>query len=154
MPILHEPAITLEGVKIRALSLSDLHLDVTIRVENLNPVGVTLKEIPFIVLIREGERQQEIANGNTGNVAIPAQSCTQLAVPVTSRNAVLVGAMGALVASGRIEVTIKGAAVVDAVIITWTVPFEKTIAVTMEQVAEALNAKYHEENLEQNGSGS
>ena len=152
MPILHEPAITLDGVKIRALSLADLDLDVTIRVENKNPIGVTLKEIPFIVLIREGDRQQEIANGNTGNVAIPAQSCTQLAVPVTSRNAVLVGAMGALVASGRIDVTINGAAVVDAVIISWTVPFEKTITVTMEQVAGALNVKFNGTKPGQDGS--
>jgi LEA14-like dessication related protein len=154
MPILHEPAISLEGAKIRSLSLANLGLNVTIRVENKNPVGVTLKEIPFIVLINDGGRQQEIANGNTGNVAIPAQSCTQLAVPVTMRNEAIIGAMGGLVANGRIGVTIKGAAVVDAVITTWSVPFEKTVAVTMEEVAGALNVKYNERNDEQGGSGS
>lgn len=154
MEILHEPAISLEGVKLRALSLSDLDLDVTIRVENLNPIGVTLREIPFIIILRDGERQQEIANGNTGNVAIPAKSCTRVMVPVTTRNAALVGAMAALVARGGIEATIKGAAVVDAVVTCWSVPFEKTLTVTMEQVADALNVKYNEKKPEQDGSSS
>lgn len=154
MPILNEPAITLEGARIRSLSLADLGLEVTIRVENKNPVGVTLREIPFLVLIQRGERQEEIANGNTGNVAIPAQSCTQLVVPVTTRNAVLVGAMGALVAEGKVSVTIRGAAVIDAVITAWSVPFEKTLEVTMEQVAGALNVQYKDNGAGPGGGGS
>ena len=138
MPILHEPVISLERVKIRSVSLSSLDLDVTIRVQNPNPVGVNLKEIPFLVLIRQGDCLQEIANGNTGNVSIPARDSTTLTVPVTSRNSAILRALAAFVARGGIEVTIKGNAVVDAVIIGWSVPFEKTVTVTAAEVADAV----------------
>jgi LEA14-like dessication related protein len=141
MPLLHEPVISLEGVKIRALSLSNLDLDILIRVENKNPVGVTLREIPFIVMIREGERQQEIANGNTGSIRIPARDSTVISVPVTSHNAALIRAMVAFFARGKLEVTIKGTAVVDAVVTGWPVLFEKTVAITAEQVADAVAGK-------------
>lgn len=138
MPLLQEPSVTLEGVKIRAVSRSSLDLDVTIRVQNPNPVGVTLREIPFLLMIRDGEHLLEIANGNTGTVSIPAQDSPVLTVPVSSRSNDLVVALATFVTQGKIEVTIKGVARVDAVILCWSVPFEKTITVTMEQVSEAL----------------
>ncbi|OPY37517.1 MAG: Late embryogenesis abundant protein [Methanoregula sp. PtaU1.Bin051] len=138
MPILQEPAVTLEGVKIRSVSRDSLGLDVTIRVQNPNPVGVTLKEIPFLLMIREGENLLEIANGNTGTVSIPAGDSPVLTVPVSSRSNDLVVALAAFVTRGELEVTIRGVALVDAVIVCWSVPFEKTMTVTMQQVAEAL----------------
>jgi len=138
MPILQEPSVTLEGVRIRTVSRSSLDLDVTIRVQNPNPIGVTLREIPFLLLIRERDGMQEVANGNTGAISIPARDSKVLAVPVSSRNADLVIAVAAFLATGEIEVTIKGNAVVDAVLTVWSVPFEKQMTVTMEQVAEAV----------------
>jgi LEA14-like dessication related protein len=138
MPILHEPVIGLERVKIRSVSLSSLDLDVAIRVQNPNPVGVNLKEIPFLVLIRHGDCLQEIANGNTGNISIPARDSTILTVPVTSRNSAILRALAAFVARGEIEVTIKGNAVVNAVITEWSVPFEKMVTVTAAEVADAV----------------
>jgi LEA14-like dessication related protein len=144
MPLLREPSVTLEGVKIRAVTLSSLVLDVAIRVQNPNPVGVTLREIPFLVLIRDDGCQQEIASGNAGNVSIPARGDTILPVPVTSRNSAILSALASFVAKGEIGVTIKGNAVIDAVITGWSMPFEKTVSVTMEKVAGALNGKSHE----------
>jgi LEA14-like dessication related protein len=138
MPILHEPVIGLERVKIRSVSLSSLDLDVAIRVQNPNPVGVNLKEIPFLVLIRHGDCLQEIANGNTGNVSIPARDSTTLTIPVTSRNSAILRALAAFVAKGGIEVTIKGNAVVDAFVTGWSVPFEKTVTVTAAEVTDAV----------------
>jgi LEA14-like dessication related protein len=138
MPILHEPVVTLEDVKIRAVSLSSLDLDVAIRVQNPNPVGVNLKEIPFLILIRDGDCLQEIANGNTGNVSILARDSTILTIPVTSRNSAILRALAAFVAKGGIEVTIKGNAVVDAVVTGWSVPFEKTVTVKLEQVMDVV----------------
>ena len=141
MPILHEPAIGLEGVRIRSATLTSLNLDVTIRVENKNPVGVTLREIPFIVLVRDGGGMKEIANGNTGNISISANNSTRFTVPVTSHNAAILKALAGFVAKGGIEVTIKGNAVVDAVGTGWSVPFAKTVNVTMDQVMGILNGR-------------
>jgi LEA14-like dessication related protein len=114
---------------------------VAIRVQNPNPVGVNLKEIPFLVLIRHGDCFQEIANGNTGNVSIPARDSTILTVPVISRNSVILRALAAFVARGGIEVMIKGNAVVDAFVTGWSVPFEKTVKVTAGDVVNAFATK-------------
>lgn len=141
MPILKEPAISLEGVKIRGVTLSSLEFDVAIRVQNPNIVGITLREFPFLVLVRAADCQREIANGNTGNVRVRARDTTVLTIPLTSRNTELIKALAAFVAKGGIEVTIKGNAVVEAVITGWSVPFESTVTMTLDQVAEALNGK-------------
>jgi LEA14-like dessication related protein len=138
MPVLHEPVITLEDVRLRALSISSLALDVAIRVQNPNPLGVTLRELPFTVFCQDADRSREIAHGNTGRVQIAAKDSTLLHVPVKSENAILIGALAAFVTRGKVQVTIKGTATIDCILFGWSVPFTKTVPVTMEQVAGAV----------------
>jgi LEA14-like dessication related protein len=138
MPFLHDPVITLEEVRLHKISLSSLDLVVLIRVENKNPLGITLRELPFAVFCSAGKSDQQIATGNTGRVKIPARGETVLRVPVTSRNVALIGALAAFVARGGVQVTIQGAATIDAVLFNWSIPFSKTMPVTMEQVADSL----------------
>jgi LEA14-like dessication related protein len=145
MPILHEPVVTLEEVKLRKLSITSLELDVAIRVENRNPLGVTIRELPFSVLCQDAEKSREIASGNTGRVKIAAGGSTLLHVPVKSENAMLVGALATFVASGSVQVTIRGTAIIDAILFNWSVPFSKTIPVTMEQVADSLAGEKSED---------
>jgi len=138
MPLLHEPVVTLEDVKLRTLSISSLELDVAIRVENKNTLGVTLRELPFTVFCQDADRTREIARGNTGRVQIAAKDSTLLHVPVKSENAILIGALAAFVTRGKVQVTIKGTATIDCILFGWSVPFTKTVPVTMEQVAGAV----------------
>ncbi|MDO8872527.1 MAG: LEA type 2 family protein [Methanoregula sp.] len=138
MPVLHEPFVSLEEVKLRALSLSSLELEVMIRVQNSNSLGVTLRELPFTVLCSAGDQNQEIATGNTGRVKIPARGSTVLRMPVTSQNAALIGALATFVTRGGMQVTIQGTATIDCILFGWSIPFTKTLAVTMAQVAEAV----------------
>jgi LEA14-like dessication related protein len=138
MPVLHEPLVTLEEVKLRKISLSSLELDVAIRVQNANPLGITIRELPFTVHCRAGDRDQQIAAGNTGRVKIAAGDSTLLHVPVMSQNAALIGALAAFVARGSVDVTIEGKAVIDCFLFGGSVPFTKTMPVTMEQLADSL----------------
>jgi len=135
MPVFSDPVITLERVSLRRVSLSNLDLEVTIRVENNNPVGVTLKECPFMVLCKKEGNNRQIATGNTGSAKIAARSVTRLNVPVTSHNATLAGALVSFVTKGGIEVTIEGNAVVKFLMVTKTFPFARTVPVTIAQVA-------------------
>jgi len=141
MPILQEPSITLEGAKVRSISLSTLSLDVAIRVQNPNPFGLTLREIPFVVLSGDGKDRQEIAKGNTGTISIPARGGTLIPVPVDSHNKALIRALAALVTGGGVPVTIRGTAVIDCVVTHWSVPFERTVTVTARQIAGAVAGK-------------
>jgi LEA14-like dessication related protein len=138
MPVLSDPVVTLEDVRLKAVSLSSLDLEVAIRVGNKNPVGVTLKEIPFSVLCSSEKGEQELARGNTGRVQIAANGDTLLHVPVRSKNTALIGALATFFTKGGVQVTIKGTATIDAVLFHWSIPFEKTVPVTMEQVAGSL----------------
>jgi LEA14-like dessication related protein len=138
MPVFADPVVTLEEVRLRAISLSSLDLMVLIRVENKNPLGITLRELPFIVLCSSGDRDQEIARGNTGRVKIPARDSTVLRIPVTSQNAALAGALATFVTKGGVQVTIQGTAIIDAVLFSWSIPCSKTLPVTMAQVAGSL----------------
>jgi LEA14-like dessication related protein len=141
MPVLHEPIVSLEEVNLRALSLSSLELDVAIRVQNANPIGVTLRELPFTVMCQAGSQETEIAAGNTGQVKIAARDSTVVHIPVRSQNAALIGALAAFVTRGGVQVTIKGTAIIDCLLFGWSVPFSKTVPVTMGQVADSLSGQ-------------
>ena len=141
MPVLHDPVVTLEDVRVRKISLSALDLEVMIRVENPNLIGVTLRQLPFTVMCSSGNRDQEIASGNTGRIKIPAQGSTVLRVPVTSRNAAILAALATFITKGSIQVTIKGTATIDALLFGWSIPLTKTLPVTMAQVADAVAGK-------------
>lgn len=141
MPLLHDPVVTLEDVRVRKLSLSSLDLEVIIRVENPNPLGITLRQLPFTVRCSSGHQGTEIAAGNTGRIKIPARGSTVLRIPVTSRNAALIGALATFVTRGGIQVTIQGTATIDVLLFGWSIPFSKTLPVTMAQVADAVAGK-------------
>jgi len=138
MRMLRDPVVTLEEVRLTKISLASLDLDVTIRVENPNPLGITLRELPFSVLCSSGHTNQQLASGNTGRVRIVTRGSTMLRIPVRSQNAALINALATFVTKGGVQVTIRGTATVDAVLFYWSVPFEKTLPVTMEQVAGTL----------------
>jgi LEA14-like dessication related protein len=138
MPILKDPVVTLEDIRLRKVSLSSLELDVTIRVENPNPLGITLRELPFTVMCSSGHTDQQLACGNTGRVKITGMGCTVLHIPVTSQNAALISALATFVMKGGVQVTVRGTATIDAVLFCWSVPFEKMLPVTMELVAGSL----------------
>lgn len=138
MPLLHDPVITLEEIRLTRISLSSLDFVVRIRVGNENLLGITLRELPFTVLCDCGTRDEQVASGNTGRVKIPARDSTVLSIPVSSHNAALIGALAAFFTRGSVRVTIRGTAVLDAVLFDWSIPFAKTLPVTMEQVADSL----------------
>jgi LEA14-like dessication related protein len=144
MPILQEPAVTLEGIKVRAISLVSIDLDMMIKMNNPNPIGVTLRELHFVTLCGTGGHEQEIAEGNTGSIRIPARDSTLITVPVTSHNKALIRAMAAFVARGGIHVTIKGVAKIDCIVACWSLPFTKTLMVTVRQLTGAFTGQKHE----------
>jgi LEA14-like dessication related protein len=139
MPLLHQPEVSLEDVQLRTLSVSSLDLDVAIRVQNKNPFGVTVKEVPFKVLCKDCETTRQIATGNTGQVTIPAKGSTLLRVPVKSDNAILLAALAALASQGTVQVTIRGTAVIDCILFKWSIPFSKDLPVTMDHIVDAVS---------------
>jgi LEA14-like dessication related protein len=141
MRFIRDPILTLEDVRLLKISLPTLDLEVRTRVENPNPLGITLRELPFTVKCSSGHTARQLACGNTGRVKIARNGTTVLRIPVTSQNPALINTLAAFVTKGEVQVTLRGTATIDAVLFGWSVPFEKTIPVTMGQVADSLTGR-------------
>ena len=141
MPDLHEPVVTLEGVKILAFHITSLDLEVKLRVQNPNSISATLRELPFTIFFRAGAHPLEIASGNTGRLEIDAYQSCDITVPVTTYNLVLIDALATLVEKGGVQLEIKGNAVIDHIIAGWTLPFTKTVDITEHEVIDLVLGK-------------
>jgi LEA14-like dessication related protein len=140
MPEIKEPVVTLERVKIHAIHLTSIDLEVTLKILNPNPIDAILRELPFTVFFHTGKDQKEIASGNTGRVEIPADGSIEIPVPVTSYDLALVEGLAEILKRGRITLEVKGNAVIDH-ILGWTLPITETIDITGRQVLDALEGK-------------
>jgi LEA14-like dessication related protein len=140
MQVLNEPLVTVEGVKIRALHLSSVDFDVILRIENPNPFGATVRELPFTVFFRSGNREKEIASGETIQMDIPASGSIEITVPLTSHDLALFEGMVSLIKKGNIQLEIKGSAVIDH-IVGWSLPVTEEIEITEHEIAEAVLKK-------------
>jgi LEA14-like dessication related protein len=140
MQEIKEPVVTLERVKIQAIHLTSIDLEVTLKIQNPNPIDAILRELPFTVFFHTGKDQKEIASGNTGRVEIPADGSIEIPVPVASYDLALVEGIAEIVKSGRITLEVKGNAVIDH-ILGWTLPITETIDITGQQILKALVGK-------------
>jgi LEA14-like dessication related protein len=140
MQALNEPIVTIKGVKIRALHLSSIDFDVILRIENPNPFGATVKELPFTVFFQRGIQEKEIASGETVKMDIPASDSIEITVPLTSHDLALFEGIVSLIKKGNIQLRIKGTAVIDH-IIGWSLPVAEEIEITEHEIAEAFLRK-------------
>jgi LEA14-like dessication related protein len=127
-------------VKIQALHLSSIDFDVILRIENPNPFGATVRELPFTVFFRSGNREKEIASGETIQMDIPASGSIEITVPLTSHDLALFEGMVSLIKKGNIQLEIKGSAVIDH-IVGWSLPVTEEIEITEHEIAEAVLKK-------------
>jgi LEA14-like dessication related protein len=140
MQTLNEPVITVKGVKIRGLHLSSIDFDVILTIENPNPFGATVRELPFTVFFRSGTREKEIASGQTITMDIPASGSIEITVPLSSHDLALFEGLVSLIKKGNIQLEIKGTATIDH-IIGWSLPITEEIEITEHEIAEAVLKK-------------
>ena len=141
MPVLREPTVTIDDLRIRSFSLSRLGLDVVIRVVNPNFFGVTVEELPFRITCRTGEGETEIAAGTVNHVRIARSSETTVTVPVATDNAGFIRAIAAFLTQGAIPVTVTGVATIDCFVTSWCFPFTRSLTVTPEMVVDLAARK-------------
>ena len=141
MALFREPSITLQGVTVRSVTPDALELEVDIRVENPNPVGVTIRDLPFSVFCRAGEDTVRLATGKTGRAKIPGRGGTTLAVPVSAHSAGILGAVASFIANGGVDLEVRGTANIDCIVACPAVPFSKTIRLSAGDLAKAFAGK-------------
>jgi LEA14-like dessication related protein len=129
--LIKEPKIDVKDVAITSANLQEIQLNVTLNVNNPNPVGITVKSVVFDVYYQEGNDWVAIGHGEGGGYEIKP-GMNEISVPVTMKSSALLGAgIGALM-KGEITVQIRGTAVPDLLGLNPKIPFSHTTTVPVK----------------------
>ena len=130
--LLKDPIVTVNNVALHSFSLQSLMLDVTVLVDNPNPVGISLKSIAFDLFYQDRNKWVFLSHGERTRFKISAGS-NKIPMPVTVSNAALLTALVGMVANGEITIRITGIATPDFLLFAPRVQFshETTIPLTL-----------------------
>jgi len=129
--IVKEPQIDVKDVAITSATLQEIRLNVTLNVNNPNPVGVTIKSVVFDIYYQQGNDWVAIGHGEGGGYAIKP-GMNEITVPVTIQSSKVLGAgIGALM-KGEVTVQIRGTAVPDLFGLNPKIPFSHTTTVPVK----------------------
>ncbi len=122
---LREPTVTMTSITLEGISLSTISVITTIRVDNPNPVGITLANLDFDLFYETGDGERYLGHGRRENLVIPANSTSTFDIPVGIDTARAIEAAGALLREGSLTMIARGTAAVDLKVTTVKIPFEK-----------------------------
>ncbi|MDD1668011.1 MAG: LEA type 2 family protein [Methanomicrobiales archaeon] len=122
---LREPTVTMTSITLEGITLSTVSVITTIRVDNPNPVGITLASLDFDLFYETGDGERYLGNGRRENLVIPANSTTTFDIPVGIDTARAIEAAGVLLREGSLTLVARGTAAVDLKVTTVKIPFEK-----------------------------
>jgi LEA14-like dessication related protein len=123
------PEVTVTGVSPRSVSLTELALDVTLHVDNPNPVGMNLKTLSFDVSFQQGDDWVHLAHGEQDGIALQPGP-NDFIIPVTVQNSALLGSLRGIIQAGEITLKIEGTARPDFRLFAPEVPFSRTMTLS------------------------
>ncbi len=131
--LVKNPVITLDHVDVTSISIPEIGLNITLNVDNPNPMGMKLKTIVFDVYYRKGNDWIFISHGSGSGINI-TPGMNQVTLPVSVRTAEIPGAgLGALL-QGAITLQVRGNATVDAFLFSPQIPFNQTVTIPIGQI--------------------
>jgi LEA14-like dessication related protein len=129
--LIKNPEISVKDVTIQSATLQEIRLNVTLNVNNPNPVGIAIKSVIFDVYYQQGSDWVAVGHGEGGGYDIKP-GMNEISVPVTVKSSELLGAgLGAL-SKGEITLQIRGTAVPDLFGLNPKIPFTETITVPVK----------------------
>ena len=123
--LIKEPQIDVKDVAITSANLQEIHLNVTLNVNNPNAIGITIKSVVFDVFYQQGNDWIAVGHGEGGGYVIKP-GMNEISVPVTMKSSALLGAGIDALMKGEITVQIRGTAVPDLFGLNPTIPFSQT----------------------------
>ena len=105
--------------------------DVTLSIENPNPVGINLKTLRFDIYYQDNNDWVYLAHGEKNGIQIKPGS-NEVTIPVTVSSAELVRALGPVLSQGEITLQFRGVAVPDLLGFGPEIPFTYTTTVPMK----------------------
>ena len=126
--LLKSPEVSVTGVSVSSVSLSELILDVSLLVDNPNSFGITLKTLSFDVYYQAGGEWVYLSHGEAAGIRIePGKN--NVTIPVTVGSAELVRALAEYFTKGEITLQIRGTASPDFYGLAPKVPFTHTTTI-------------------------
>jgi LEA14-like dessication related protein len=129
--LIKDPEIHVTDVAIQSATLQEIRLNVTLNVNNPNPVGISIKSVVFDVYYQQGNDWIAIGHGEGGGYDIKP-GMNQISVPVTVKSSELLGAGIDALTKGEITVQIRGTAVPDLFGLNPKIPFSQTTTVPVK----------------------
>ena len=123
--LVKEPQIDVKDVAVTSASLQEINLNVTLNVDNPNPVGVAIKSVVFDLFYQQGNDWIAIGHGEGGGYDIKP-GMNEISVPVTVKSSELLSAGIGALSKGEITVQIRGTAVPDLFGLNPKIPFSQT----------------------------
>ena len=129
--LIKDPEIHVKDVAIQSATLQEIKLNVTLNVNNPNPVGITIKSVIFDVYYQQGSNWVAVGHGEGGGYDIKP-GMNEISVPVTLKSSELLGAGIGALSKGEITLQIRGTAVPDLFGLNPKIPFTETITVPVK----------------------
>jgi|WetSurMetagenome_2_1015567.scaffolds.fasta_scaffold905638_1 LEA14-like dessication related protein len=126
--LVKDPVTTLNRIAVTSVSFREIGLNVTLNVDNTNPIGITLKSLVFDVYYQKGNDWVYIGHGSgTGMEIKPGMN--QVTIPVSVKTAELPGAgLGSLM-QREITLQVRGNATPDFFLLSPQIPFSQTVTI-------------------------
>jgi LEA14-like dessication related protein len=129
--LVKDPEIHVKDVAIQSATLQEIKLNVTLFVNNPNPVGIAIKSVIFDVYYQQGGNWVAVGHGEGGGYDIKP-GMNEISVPVTVKSSELLGAGIGALAQGEITLQIRGTAVPDLFGLNPKIPFTETITMPVK----------------------
>ncbi|KQC08815.1 MAG: hypothetical protein APR55_02895 [Methanolinea sp. SDB] len=119
-----KPAIEVEDISVRKVSLSEIELLVSIALDNGNPVTIPVEEIEFDIIGIAAGKERAIAHGHYGTHRMPPGKST-IQVPVRIRNSEAIGSISDFIRERSMDIRVTGSARIGRSFISYPVPFSE-----------------------------
>ena len=129
--LLKEPIIAIHNVALRSFSLQDLTLDVSLNVDNPNPVGISAKSLSFDLFYKDRNEWVYLSHGERARFKINTIN-NRVIISVTASNAALFTAIVGMVAKGEITIRISGIAMPDFLLFAPKAPFSREMTIPLK----------------------
>ncbi len=126
-----QPTVTVTNVVPTKVSLTELAYDVTVSVENPNPVGITLKSLTLDIYYQDKNDWVYLTHGEKSGVEIKPGS-NLITIPFTASSADIVRSLATLVGSSEVTLQLRGTATPDILGFGPKIPFTYTKTVPMK----------------------
>jgi len=128
--LIKDPEVSVNDIELTTLSLDSFTIDVTLCVDNKNPLGLTLKDLSFEISYRQDDGWVHLSQGEKSGIPVkPGRN--EVTVPVIVKNSGLIKALLGMVLNGSITLQVTGTAIPDLLVLAPKIPFTKIMTIPL-----------------------